>query len=128
MPPVDFEPTFTHYKLLFCADSSNLNELRSGLKTHGFPQDYDWPATPLREAKRALRELIEAGLIEVYAEVGVPLSQQDALAAIEPDSAWEPKLPDAPDHYEVYFTDTGVTALQALKPKFGHVGLVETKN
>src|SRR5205814_8083913 len=73
MPPVDFEPTFTHYKLLFCADSSNLNELRSGLKTHGFPQDYDWPATPLREAKRALRELIEAGLIEVYAEVGVPL-------------------------------------------------------
>jgi len=100
MPPVKFEPTFTHYQMLFCAESATFLELRSGLRTHGFPEDYDWPAIPLREAKRSFLELFDAGLVEILGEQAQPLSQAKARSEITRDGTSEPKFPDAQDYYE----------------------------
>jgi hypothetical protein len=125
MPPVKFEPTFTHYQMLFCAESATFLELRSGLRTHGFPEDYDWPAIPLREAKRSFLELFDAGFVEILGEQAQPLSQAKARSEITRDGTSEPKFPDAQDYYEVALTDIGVTALRALRPRFRDIGLVE---
>src|SRR5512133_104865 len=46
------ELTFTHYRLLRCADSASLPELLSSVRTYGFPQDVEWPAHGKEAAER----------------------------------------------------------------------------
>ena len=79
--------TRTHFRLLFDAyDSSNLPELL--FETKG-PADKtihpgDWPALPLRDAKRALLDLVSAGYVVLIGERELP--KEEALRLVNSDA------------------------------------------
>src|SRR5262245_9916375 len=125
MPSVDFEPTFTHYRLLYQADSACLPELLDGYRSYGFADDYEWAPLSLREARSALVDLVDAGLIDVFSAGAEPLSKSKALVALKDDASWKTGDPHAPDYYEIKLNEDGFTALEALRPKFRHIGLIE---
>ena len=116
--------TFTHYRLLYQADSSNLNELLLGMKMYGFPKDREWPPLPLREARKALLELIEAGCVDLYVDVQKTMRRAEALEVLKRDEPWKTLDFDSPDYYEVGITDEGWRVFEELKPKFGDVGVI----
>src|SRR2546425_5086087 len=83
------ELTFTHYRLLWCADSASLPELLSSVRTSGLPQDFEWPALPLREARKGLLELVQAGYIDVIGDAGAVLSSAKAAQVLKRDAPWQ---------------------------------------
>ena len=119
------ELTFAHYRVLFQADSSNFVELLMGVHSRGFGEnDYEWPQLPLDDARAALLDLVRAGYVEVFAEREKALPKTKAIEAINDDAAWEQWDPDAPNYYEIYFTNDGVEALKAARSRFHDVGRV----
>ena len=117
--------TFSHYRVLFQADSSNLPELLMGMESMGFPEgDLKWPPLPLRDARRALRDLVEAGYVDVLGDEGRTLSKAAAREAINNEAAWQNKMPDTPDYFEIGITDEGAKAFREMQPQYRTVGRV----
>jgi hypothetical protein len=117
------ELTFTHYRILDEADSSNFAELLMPTKSIGFPEgDLDWPALPLREARAALLDLVDAGYVDVLGDAGRTLSKAESVQAINNDAAWVDKMPDTPDYFEIGITDEGAAAFKRVQPQYRTVG------
>ena len=117
--------TRAHFRLLFDAyDSSNLPELL--FETKG-PADKtihpgDWPALPLRDAKRALLDLVSAGYVVLIGERELP--REEALRVVNSDAPWENQFPDTPNYYEVSITDQGRTAyMEEILPHYWPEGV-----
>jgi hypothetical protein len=119
------ELTFNHYRILHQADSSNFRELLMGVRTSGLGEnDYEWPPLELEDARAALHDLVRAGYVEVFAERETALPKAKAIEAVSDDAAWEQLDPDAPDYYEIYYTDEGLRALKEASDLYRNVGLV----
>ncbi|HMJ01159.1 MAG TPA: hypothetical protein VK488_15105 [Gaiellaceae bacterium] len=118
------ELTFTHYRLLYCADSASLPELLGGLKTYGFPENVEWPALPLREARKGLLQLVQIGYIDVLARGGAVLSRATAAQVLKRDAPWQNLPLDSPDYFEVWANEEGAEVFKALKTRFGDVGVI----
>src|SRR5581483_7765951 len=104
MPPLRFEPSFTHFRLLLSADSASLDELLMRCRGTGPKGIYEWPALPLRDARRALIELVEAELVDVFGGGGVfsddceKLTKADAIAVLQRDEIWAARRGATEEH------------------------------
>lgn len=120
--PVQMELTFTHYRILFDADSSNLPELLMSMKSSGSAEDFEWPALSLGEAREALLDLIRAGYVDLLGDKDKPLRKGEAIQALNNDAAWANNMPDTPEYFEIGITDKGAEAFERISPKFRKVG------
>jgi hypothetical protein len=117
--------SFTHYRILYEADSSSLPELLTSTKSYGSPDgDFEWPPLSVQEARQVLVDLIAAGYVDVLGESGRTLSKAEATEAIRSDPPWINTTPDTPDYYEIGITDEGTEVFKLIHPQFRTVGLI----